>query len=99
MTTPGKRSGCFALGGQKVLKRSDDDLKLVLLDVHPFRRVLESYATIAQHTCFKVVRGEKDRWLLEARGEDHSHTCIVSARLLIDKVERADGDEAKIVGA
>ena len=100
MTTPGKRLGSFALGGQKALKRSDDDFKLVLLDVHPFRRVLESYATITQHTCFKVVRGgEKDRWLLEARGEDHSHTCIVSARLLIDKVERADGDAAKIEGA
>lgn len=94
-----KRSATdLSVGRHKHVKTSQDDFQLVLLDVTSFRRVLECYATIAVHTCFKIVRMQ-DRWLLEARGEDHSHTCIVSARMLVDKVVRDGGDENGVDGA
>lgn len=90
-----RAGGELAVSTYKHMKQSPDDFKLVMLDATSFRRVLESYQSIAHHTSFKVVRSG-ERWLLEARGEDHSHTCIVAARILIDKVMRHDGDECKV---
>lgn len=94
-----KRAGApLSVGDPKSIRRSENDFCLTFLDATSFRRVLECYSSIANHTCFKVVKSG-ERWLLEARGEDHSHTCIVAARMLIDQVQHSSGDEEKAQNA
>ena len=88
-----RAGGELAVATYKHIKQSPDDFKLVMLDATSFRRVLESYQSITHHTSFKVVKSG-ERWLLEARGEDHSHTCIVAARILIDDEDEQEDKDA-----
>ena len=99
---PKKRRSLGATGGHlKHVKTSSRDYSLTFHDVTPLRRVLECFSPFVTHTLFRVTRSTErdDRFLLEARGEDHSHTCIVSARLLIDELTAANDDKASLDGA